>query len=229
MFNLNIYEKFIDACGGKTATKDTVSNGLKQQIAKTSYTFPTASFNKATELLLAFKNNPIKELTFTIRDIDPVPAGRPRARVIFKNGKPMATVYPDPKDKKYREYIMDIMQDHVDMINAKMKQSSLADTDTGLIEGEIHCRLIFNMAMPKANKFLHILGLLKIWRPLKKPDNDNLYKLFIDCQQGILFKDDSQFTTTLIEKYYALEPSIQFKIWYREKPLYSQSVKSTDS
>ena len=229
MFNLNIYEKFMQLCGGNNSDINSVSDKLTAVIEANGRSFSTSSIKRAAQVLVDFKNNPIKELTFIIKDIEPVPAGRPRARCIFKNGKPMATVYPDPKDKNYRQQIMDIMQDEVDMINAKLKQSNLSDTESGLIEGEIHCRLIFNMSMPKANKFLHILGLLKLWRPLKKPDNDNLYKLFIDCQQGILFKDDSQFTTTLIEKYYAMEPSIQFKIWYREKPLYSIPVKVSQS
>ena len=226
MFNLNLYDVFMNKCGKNPTTED-ITEQLKSSLG-ISDDYASTSFKRAAEVLLAFKNNPIKEFTIVIKGVDPTPAGRPRARVISKNGKMMATVYADPKDKNYRQRVMDIVQDRIDIINETMKQKSFSDTETGLIEGEIHCRLIFNMRMPKANKFLHILGALKIWRPLKKPDNDNLYKLFIDCQQGILFKDDSQFTTTLIEKYYAMEPSIQFKIWYREKPLFALTPSASN-
>lgn len=169
------------------------------------------SFNNAADIIIRNRDNKVHELEIVIKGIPPKPAGRPRARVIFKNGKPMATVYPDPKDKDYRKAMDDFFRDFID-INMP---------DFNPICGEIHTHIVFYMPLPKANKFLHILANLGIYRPLGTPDNDNLMKLFLDCQQGLLFANDSQFTTTLIEKYYAIEPKIVYRLQYRERAFWS--------
>jgi Holliday junction resolvase RusA-like endonuclease len=48
--------------------------------------------------------------------------------------------------------------------------------------------------------------------PTKKPDIDNIVKVILDALNKMAFKDDTQITKLLVEKYYAEEESVYIKV-----------------
>jgi Holliday junction resolvase RusA-like endonuclease len=72
-----------------------------------------------------------------------------------------------------------------------------------LIEDSVDCNLSFYMPIPQSfSKKKRALALAGILRPNKRPDRTNCAKLYEDCLNGIVIKDDSQIVGGYISKWY---------------------------
>lgn len=49
-------------------------------------------------------------------------------------------------------------------------------------------------------------------RPTKRPDYDNVLKVFSDALNGIAYKDDGQIVTAIFEKYYSDRPRVELSL-----------------
>lgn len=58
----------------------------------------------------------------------------------------------------------------------------------------------------KAKRALMISGEI---RPVKKPDIDNVVKVFADALNGVAYHDDTQLVTLYCEKYYSEAPRVE--------------------
>jgi Holliday junction resolvase RusA-like endonuclease len=78
----------------------------------------------------------------------------------------------------------------------------------------VMCEMKFFMPIPKATsnkrRLLMIDGDI---RPTARPDRTNCAKLFEDCLNGIVIKDDSQIVGGNISKWYGEEPRTEITIW----------------
>jgi Holliday junction resolvase RusA-like endonuclease len=82
-----------------------------------------------------------------------------------------------------------------------------------LIELAVNVDLRFYMPIPvntsKKKRELMLLGLL---RPTSTPDRTNMAKLYEDCLQGIVIKNDSQIVGGNISKFYDENPRIEITV-----------------
>lgn len=83
-----------------------------------------------------------------------------------------------------------------------------------LIETPIRLQIIFEMPIPKSTSKKKQKELIS--RPhLKKPDLDNLYKMF-DAYNGVLWEDDNLIYHITMEKRYSETPQTLLNIEYEE-------------
>lgn len=82
-----------------------------------------------------------------------------------------------------------------------------------LLDGPLKCEFLFFMPIPKATSIKKrdqmYLGEL---RPVCKPDMTNLIKLYEDCLQGVVIKNDSTIVEYRAEKRYSEYPLTQIRI-----------------
>ena len=78
-----------------------------------------------------------------------------------------------------------------------------------LIEGAVSMVIMAYFAIPKstAKKTREAMLAGKI-RPTKRPDTDNIIKVFSDSLNGIAYKDDSQICSVKCEKVYSPIPRV---------------------
>jgi len=76
-----------------------------------------------------------------------------------------------------------------------------------LIEGPVSMTIGAHFGIPKsASKKQQEAMLLDEIRPTKRPDSDNIIKIFADSLNGIAYKDDSQICMAYCEKAYRRVP-----------------------
>lgn len=63
-----------------------------------------------------------------------------------------------------------------------------------------------------------------ICRHLKKPDTDNLQKLYLDCMQDIFFNNDSAVSIKSAIKIYSETPKTVINIIYRDDVLTKEDI-----
>lgn len=93
-----------------------------------------------------------------------------------------------------------------------------------ILDVPINCDLIFYMPIPKStSKKKRALMISGEIRPTGTPDRINMAKLFEDCLQEIVIKNDSKIVGGKVEKYYGEQPRIEFFI--EELPIMKESKK----
>ena len=77
----------------------------------------------------------------------------------------------------------------------------------------LECKILICTAIPKSTSKKKA-NLMRdcIIRPTKKPDIDNCVKSILDGMNGVVFKDDKQVVSLLVEKIYADIPSVRVVI-----------------
>ena len=78
---------------------------------------------------------------------------------------------------------------------------------------EVEIQVYF--AIPKLTKYEKVLSLLNIMRHVKKPDVDNIAKIYLDACNGVTWEDDCSITKLTIEKFLSEENEIRIKITYK--------------
>lgn len=82
-----------------------------------------------------------------------------------------------------------------------------------VIECAVICEMTFYMPIPRHfTKKKHRMIAESILRPAGTPDRTNLAKLYEDCLQGIVIKNDSQIVGGKVEKFYGEVPRAVIKI-----------------
>jgi Holliday junction resolvase RusA-like endonuclease len=129
-------------------------------------------------------------------DGEPIPWARPGHRRFKKDGKFVDIIY----DKQKREKEMVQWQ-----MRSQFKEEPL--TVPLLVD------LTFRMAIPKSTSAPIRREMLHgMYQHAKRPDIDNLTKFFLDCMNGLVFKDDSQISTLYCRKIYSSVPSTLIRI-----------------
>lgn len=130
----------------------------------------------------------------------PVPKGRPRVRVVRKKGAPpeagFAQAYTPEKTRKYEDLI-------------RLKAGDVMAGQRKL-DGALRVEIRAYMQTPQAIAKHRIKGPSAeagVIRPLTKPDVDNFAKV-IDALNGIVWRDDSQVVSLLVEKFYSAQPRL---------------------
>jgi Holliday junction resolvase RusA-like endonuclease len=156
--------------------------------------------------MLAYETQEILELEKLIVITVPFGARRPRAT---RRGAGI-TVYAHPNDTRDKKAFMTLLKE----------QLSGFDMDFSLVTGEVHCS--FEFFVPIDSSFTNaecILAEMRYIRPLRKPDVDNLQKLYLDAMSGVMYQDDIQLVNLGGEKYYSANPRIEMSFSFRETAL----------
>lgn len=129
----------------------------------------------------------------------PVPKGRPRT---VKRGNKTITYTPD-KTRIYEDYVRSVAAQYA---------------PKELLKGALGVELHFYLQRPKSLP-------KRVAQSVKKPDCDNLAKLFLDSLEprkkwkksqdpfdGAIYENDSQIVSLLVTKRYGVEPRVEIKI-----------------
>lgn len=125
------------------------------------------------------------------------PRGQGRPRATARNG--FATVYKDPKSRKYELSVAAL---------AKAAMRGLPP-----FEGPLSVSMRFRMPIPKSapKRTREAMAAGEI-APTTKPDTTNLAKAIEDGMNTIVFRDDSQITRLFVTKVYAPNPGVDVRV-----------------
>ena len=118
---------------------------------------------------------------------DPIPKGRPRARIVTPKGKkPFVSVYSDSQTEKEERRIR------------WEAAAVMASSDKALYTTPVKLYFEFYMPIPSSFSKRQLQQIEQgLLFPAKRPDIDNLEKLIMDAFNGVVYDDDKQ----VIEKY----------------------------
>jgi Holliday junction resolvase RusA-like endonuclease len=122
---------------------------------------------------------------------EPVAQGRPRFTTI--NGH--AKAYDPAKSRDYKQYVRLVASQH--------------KPDKPL-EGALALQVNIYRSIPKSfSKKKHTQAENGEIRPTTKPDVDNFLKVIKDALKGIVWKDDSQVVSAMVNKWYSEQPRVE--------------------
>lgn len=125
------------------------------------------------------------------------PRGKGTARAAVRGR--FATVYSDPKTRKYERSV------------ASVAISIMAGRNP--LEGPLSLSVRFRLAIPKSiSKRERAAMLAGEIAPTKKPDLSNLLKAIEDGMNGIVFIDDAQIVRGFQTKIYAEKPGVDVRV-----------------
>jgi Holliday junction resolvase RusA-like endonuclease len=130
---------------------------------------------------------------------EPKGKGAPRARVISAKGRTFAHIYPDPETKSYEGMLRQV--------------AALAMRERNPLASALRVRVIAHMSIPaswsESKKTAALAGYV---RPTVKPDWENIAKT-LDALTGVVWVDDKQIVSGVIEKFYAAKPQLVVDVW----------------
>jgi Holliday junction resolvase RusA-like endonuclease len=151
--------------------------------------------------------------TFCERDMkivipgDPIPKARAR---MFARGKTIQTYDPQHQSKaQVRDWMTQQVRRWFDSENKRivMDASNLLQVDA------LWVRLVFTLPHPRNLARSKINAILwGLTNPTSKPDVDNLAKFYLDCANGVLYRDDAQIVTLVARKLYGDKPQTEIEI-----------------
>jgi len=116
-------------------------------------------------------------MQFTII-LEPKPQKRARSRAITSNGRSYAMTYKAPGQRQDENKLMALMYTHRPPVP---------------LLGPLALMVKAYLPIPKSKpKKWQAAALAGEFRPITKPDLDNLLKQFKDCAKGIFWEDDKQ-------------------------------------
>jgi Holliday junction resolvase RusA-like endonuclease len=125
---------------------------------------------------------------------DPVAQGRPRATTI--NGR--VRMFDPAKSRSFKEYV-------------KLAASQHAPNE--LLTGPLNVHVKIYRNIPKSfSKKKTEEAETGVLRPVTKPDVDNYYKGIGDALNEVIWKDDSQVVSLIVEKFYSKRPRAEIQI-----------------
>lgn len=143
----------------------------------------------------------MKKIIFIVPG-EPTAQGRPR----FSARGKFVKAYDPAKSRDYKAFVkliaMDAMHAHNDLQPLETAVSVTIHAFVGIPKS-------------KSQKFKNA-ALSGMELPLKKPDVDNMAKIILDAMSGIVYKDDKQIVSLLVEKWYAENPRVEVNITYHE-------------
>ncbi len=138
-------------------------------------------------------------IAFTIPG-QPVAKGRPRACI--RGGK-VATYTPD-NTARYENLVK---------LAAQEAMKGLPPIG-GAVALEVKVFLAVPASWPKKKQAEAVAGTV---RPSGRPDADNLLKSVADGMNGVVFADDAQVTSCLVQKRYDTAPRVEVRAWCEAK------------
>ena len=138
-------------------------------------------------------------IAFTIPG-QPVAKGRPRACI--RGGK-VATYTPD-NTARYENLVK---------LAAQEARKGLPPIG-GAVALEVKVFLAVPASWPKKKQAEAVAGTV---RPSGRPDADNLLKSVADGMNGVVFADDAQVTSCLVQKRYDTAPRVEVRAWCEAK------------
>lgn len=125
------------------------------------------------------------------------PEGKARPRVTLRNG--FASAYTPSKTITYENLIKVEYQAQSNIFYSREKQLKLT--------------IIAYFEIPKStSKKKYAKFLENIEKPAKKPDIDNIAKVFMDALNGVAYIDDCQVVELKISKFYGDRPRVEFAL-----------------
>jgi Holliday junction resolvase RusA-like endonuclease len=125
------------------------------------------------------------------------PQGKRRAR--FVRAGHFIKSYADPKGVNYETFIREMFcLAHPGFIPLE-----------GQLDVEIKAFCSMRTSVSKKKRALMENGELK---PAKRPEADNIAKVFLDALTGLAFKNDSQVTRLVVEKAYSDRPRTEIEV-----------------
>ncbi|MCR5875141.1 RusA family crossover junction endodeoxyribonuclease [Phenylobacterium sp. J426] len=122
-----------------------------------------------------------------------LPRGQGRPRATARGG--FASVYKDPKDRRYEASV------------ARVVQKAMGDRPP--YQGALTLSLRFRLPIPKSEtKGIRAAMAAGQIAPTKKPDLSNLQKAIEDGMNKIAFDDDAQIVRAVTLKIYAEQPGV---------------------
>lgn len=132
-------------------------------------------------------------IEFTIYG-EPVAQGRPR----FSTAGGFAKAYDPPDSREYKKYV---------------KLLASQNRPHTPIDGPVSLKLVIYRpllkSMSKKKKAEAVAG---TFRPIKKPDVDNVAKGIMDAMTGIIWQDDKQVVSLQVSKYYSEQPRVEVQV-----------------
>ena len=124
----------------------------------------------------------------------PRPKGRPR---VTKKG----FTYTPPETRKAEQDIVAIISSQVE----------------SMLYGPIKIQFVVTLPRPKSHfrtgKYEGIMKDTAPFHHIKRPDLDNLEKLFLDAANGVVYKDDSQVCQKTSQKIYGEVPGYSIEVY----------------
>lgn len=139
------------------------------------------------------------QIVFTVPG-QPVAKGRPRACI---RGGRVATYTPDTT-ARYENLVR---------LAAQEAMRGAAPV-VGAVALEVKAFLPVPASWSKRKQAEAIAGTV---RPSGRPDADNLLKSVADGMNGVVFADDAQVTSCLVQKRYDTAPRVEVRVWVEAK------------
>lgn len=144
------------------------------------------------------------------------PISKKRHRT-FVRGKHVQTYDPQHAEKNHVKFLME--HNLKKAFNSTNKVTVLEASE--LITHQCYdIELTFFLPISKSKNERFLLWLSN---HKTKPDLDNLAKFYLDCANGILWKDDSQISSLNLKKFYSTKPKTVMKINGVKKPNLNKS------
>jgi Holliday junction resolvase RusA-like endonuclease len=132
-------------------------------------------------------------MSFVVFTVEGPPQGKGRPR--FRRAGNFVQTYTDSRTKAYEQTIRAYAQ--------------RAMGSTRPLEGAVAVDLFIRLPTPSsASKRLKEALLRNEQLPTKKPDIDNVIKIYLDAMNGIIYEDDTQVVRLSAKKGYSLVPGV---------------------
>lgn len=132
-------------------------------------------------------------MSFVVFTVKGVPQGKGRPR--FRRAGNFVTTYSDAKTKAYEELIR------------VMARIALGPARPS--EGPVSVDLYIRCPIPLSYPHKRLKACLANEElPTKKPDIDNVIKVFLDAMNGVVYKDDTQVIRVSAKKAYSSIPGV---------------------
>lgn len=139
-----------------------------------------------------------KEVKFTVMG-EPQGKGRPRfaARYNPQTGKSFGKAYTPDKTVVYENLIK---------MEYEQQCGGIKFSDDAMLDMRIIAYYSIPKSTSKKKKALMQEGRM---RPIKKPDQDNVIKVFADSLNNLAYKDDTQIVDCQCRKFYSENPRVE--------------------
>ena len=132
-------------------------------------------------------------MSFVVFTVEGPPQGKGRPR--FRRAGNFVTTYTDQKTKTYEQTIK------------AWAQRAIGSGSP--LEGPLSVDLYIRCPVPVSTSKKRTEACLQNAElPTKKPDIDNVIKIFLDAMNGIVYKDDTQVVRLSAKKGYSLVPGV---------------------
>lgn len=130
---------------------------------------------------------------------EPKGKGAPRTQVRYLKGRAYAQIYSDPGTRSYEGMLRQV--------------GALAMRGRNPLANALRVRVVAHMSIPRSwSGKRRTAALAGYVRPTVRPDWENIAKT-LDALTGVVWVDDRQIVSGVIEKFYADKPMLVVDVW----------------